>query len=153
MESRDSNREVTYESVVLEKITPDTEVIYTDASLPLGYCVVQSAHVGYKAQLWKVVKENGVEVSREQVNSSSYMKAPRSATVGVATEDPGAYEAIMAAVATNSVDEVKAVSKAYKDAQAAAAAEAQAQADAAAAAAMAQAGMIPEVPPAEVPAE
>ena len=153
VESRDSNREVTYESVVLEKITPDTEVIYTDASLPLGYCVVQSAHVGYKAQLWKVVKENGVEVSREQVNSSSYMKAPRSATVGVATEDPGAYEAIMAAVATNSVDEVKAVSKAYKDAQAAAAAEAQAQADAAAAAAMAQAGMIPEVPPAEVPAE
>ena len=94
-----------------------------------------------------------MEVSREQVNSSSYMKAPRSATVGVATEDPGAYEAIMAAVATNSVDEVKAVSKAYKDAQAAAAAEAQAQADAAAAAAMAQAGMIPEVPPAEVPAE
>lgn len=153
VETRDSNREISYESVVLERINPDTEVIHADASRPVGYCSVQSAHIGYKAQLWKVVRENGVEVSREQVNSSSYMKAPRSATVGVATEDPGAYEAIMAAVATNSVDEVKAVSKAYKDAQAAAAAEAQAQADAAAAAAMAQAGMIPEVPPAEVPAE
>lgn len=150
VEDRDSNREVEYESVVLERIAPDTEVIYTDASLPLGYCVVQSAHVGYKAQLWKVVKENGVEVSREQVNSSSYMKAPRSATVGVATEDPGAYNAIMAAVATNSVDEVKAVAKAYKDAAAAQAAAAQAQAEAAAAA---QAGLLPEVPPAEVPAE
>ena len=146
MENRDSNREVEYESVVLERIAPDTEVIYTDASLPLGYCVVQSAHVGYKAQLWKVVKENGVEVSREQVNSSSYMKAPRSATVGVATEDPGAYNAIMAAVATNSVDEVKAVAKAYKDAAAAAAA--QAEAEAAAMAAMAQ-----EIPPMEAPAE
>lgn len=147
VEDRDSNREVEYESVVLERITPDTEVIYTDASLPLGYCVVQSAHVGYKAELWKVVKENGVEVSREQVNSSSYMKAPRSATVGVATEDPGAYNAIMAAVATNSVDEVKAVAKAYKDAAAAQEAAIQAQAEAIAA------GQIPEMPPAEVPAE
>ena len=68
VENRDPNREVDYESVVLERTVPDTEVIYTDASQPVGYCVVQSAHVGYKAQLWKVVKENGVEVSREQVN-------------------------------------------------------------------------------------
>ncbi len=127
-ETRDPGREVSYESVVLERIPPDTEVIYTDASRPVGYCSVQSAHVGYKAQLWKVVRENGVEVSREQINSSSYMKAPRSATVGIATEDEGAYNAIMAAVATNSVDQVKAVAGAYKAAADAAAAEAAAQA-------------------------
>lgn len=114
METRDSSREVSYESEVLERIVPDTEVIYTDASQPVGFCAVQSAHVGYKARLWKIVKENGVEVSREQVNSSSYMKAPRSATVGVATEDPGAYNAIMAAVASGSVDQVKAVAGAYR---------------------------------------
>lgn len=76
METRDSSREVIYESEVLERTVPDTEVIYTDASLPVGYCSVQSAHIGYKARLWKIVKENGEEVSREQVNSSSYMKAP-----------------------------------------------------------------------------
>lgn len=114
LETRDSSREVIYESEVLERIEPDTEVIYTDASLPVGYCTVQSAHVGYKAKLWKIVKENGEEVSREQVNSSSYMKAPRSATVGIATEDPGAYNAIMAAVASGSVDQVKAVAGAYR---------------------------------------
>ena len=124
METRASGREVVYESVVLERIPPDTEVIYTDASRPVGYCSVQSAHIGYRAQLWKVVRENGVEVSREQINSSSYMKAPRSATVGIATEDEGAYNAIMAAVATNSVDQVKAVAGAYKAAADAAAAEA-----------------------------
>lgn len=124
VETRDPGREVIYESVVLERIAPDTEVIYTDASRPVGFCSVQSAHVGYKAQLWKVVRENGEEVSREQVNSSSYMKAPRSATVGIATEDEGAYNAIMAAVATNSIDEVKAVAGAYKAAADAAAAEA-----------------------------
>lgn len=124
VETRDSNREVIYESQVLERIEPDTEIIYTDESQPVGFCSVQSAHVGYKAQLWKVVKENGVEVTREQVNSSSYMKAPRSATVGVATADPGAYNAIMAAVGTGSVDEVKAVAGAYRAAAEAAAAQA-----------------------------
>ncbi len=139
VETRDSNREVSYESVVLERINPDTEVIYTDASRPVGYCSVQSAHIGYKAQLWKVVRENGVEVSREQVNSSSYMKAPRSATVGIATEDVGAYNAIMAAVATNSIDEVKAVAGAYK-------AAADAAANAAAAQAAAGAPVSPEAP-------
>ncbi len=138
METRDSGREVIYESEVLERIVPDTEVIYTDASMPVGYCSVQSAHIGYKARLWKIVKENGTEVSREQVNSSSYMKAPRSATVGVSTEDPGAYNAIMAAVASGSVDQVKAVSGAYRGgdpAQIQAAAEAAQQAAAAKAAA------------------
>ncbi len=144
VETRDPGREVTYESVVLERIEPDAEVIYTDAAQPVGYCVVQSAHVGYKAQLWKVVKENGVEVSREQVNSSSYMKAPRSATVGIATADPGAYEAIMAAVATNSIDQVKAVAGAYKAAADAAAAQAAADAAAAQAAADAAAQAPPD---------
>ena len=138
VETRDTaNREVVYESVVLERTVPEEEIIYTDESLPVGYCSVQSAHIGYRAQLWKVVRENGVEVSREQINSSSYMKAPRSATVGVASADEGARNAIMAAVATNSIDEVKAVAGAYK--AAADAAAAQASADAAAA----------EAPPAE----
>ena len=127
VETRDSSREVIYESQVLERMEPDTELIYTDESQPVGFCSVQSAHVGYKAQLWKVVKENGVEVSREQVNSSSYMKAPRSATVGVATADPGAYNAIMAAVETGSIDAVKEVAGAYRAAAEAAAAQAAAQ--------------------------
>lgn len=152
VETRDSSREVSYESVVLERINPDTEVIYQDASRPVGYCSVQSAHIGYKAQLWKVVRENGVEVSREQVNSSSYMKAPRSATVGTATEDEGAYNAIMAAIATNSIDEVKAVAGAYKAAADAAAAEAAAaQAAAEAAAAPAPEAPQPQPQPEEAP--
>lgn len=130
VETRDSDREVSYESVVLERNVPEEEVIYADEGQPVGYCVVQSAHIGYKAQLWKVVREGGVEVSREQVNSSTYMKVPRSATVGVATADEGARNAIMAAIATNSIDQVKAVAGSYK--AAADAAAAQAAADAAA---------------------
>ena len=143
VETRDSDREVSYESVVLERMAPEEEVIYVDESQPVGYCVVQSAHIGYKAQLWKVVREGGVEVSREQVNSSSYMKVPRSATVGVASPDEGARNAIMAAVATNSIDEVRNVAAAYKAASDAAAAQA------AAAAAAAQAAPPQEPQPAQ----
>lgn len=153
VETRDSNRKVSYESVVLETIAPDTEAIYTNDSLPVGYCSVQSAHIGYKAQLWKVVTVDGTEVSREQVNSSTYNKAPRSATVGIATEDPAAYNAIMAAVATNSVDQVKAVAAAYQatsDAAAAQAALDAAAAQAAADAAAAQAQQ-PEAEPQPAP--
>lgn len=145
VETRDSNREVIYESVVLERNVPEEEVIYANESLPLGYCSVQSAHVGYKAQLWKIVKVNGVEVSREQVNSSSYNKSPRNATVGIATADPEAYNAIMAAIATNSIDQVKAVAGAYQ-AQADAAA-AQAAAAQAAAAQAAQQPPVEQTPP------
>lgn len=107
VESRDPSRTVEYVSEVLEVIRPETEVIYADAGKPLGSIVVDGAHTGYKARLWKVVKENGVEVSREKVNSSSYKMVPRSATVGVATSDPNAYNEIMAAIGTNSIDHVK----------------------------------------------
>lgn len=106
-ETRDAGREIRYESKVLEVNNPPADMLYADASKPLGYVVWDSAHVGYKAQLWKVVLENGTEVSRTQVNSSSYKMVPRSATVGTATNDPVAYEEIMAAIGTGSLDHVK----------------------------------------------
>ena len=111
-ETRDAGHSVAYESEVVSKTYPDAEVIYTDASAPVGSVTVQSAHVGYKANLWKVVYENGEQVSREMVNSSTYKMAPRSATVGVATADPNAYNEIMAAISTNNIDHVKNVAAA-----------------------------------------
>ncbi len=107
-ETRDTvNRKVTYESVVLETTYPESDTIYTDSSQAIGYIVTESAHIGYKAQLWKVVTENGVEVSREQVNSSTYKMSPRSATVGTATSDATAYATLMAAIETASIDHIK----------------------------------------------
>jgi len=112
METRDSGHQVRYESEVVSTTYPDSEVIYASESLPVGSVSVQSAHIGYKANLWKIVTENGQEVSREQVNSSSYKMVPRTATVGVSTSDPNAYNAIMAAISTNSIDHVKNVAAA-----------------------------------------
>lgn len=106
-ETRPADRTVTYESEVLEVIHPTSDAIYADPSQPIGYIVMESAHTGYKARLWKVVTENGVEVSREQVNSSNYKVSPRSATVGTATADPNAYNEIMAAIGTANIDHVR----------------------------------------------
>ncbi len=106
-ETRSSDREVIYKSEVLEVINPPADVIYVDEGQPIGYIVTESAHIGYKAKLWKIVKENGVEVERTQVNSSSYKATPRYATVGVATADPNARNEIMAAIGTSNIDHVK----------------------------------------------
>ena len=110
VETREADRVVTYESKVLSVTHPDTEMIYTDPAQPVGYVsAVQSAHIGYKAELWKVVTVNGVEESRTKVNSSSYKMTPRSVTVGVATDNPDIYNQVMAAVATNNIDHVRGV--------------------------------------------
>lgn len=106
-ETRDAGHKVRYESEILEVKKPPADQIYADAGKPLGYIITESAHIGYKARLWKIVTENGVEVSREQINSSSYKMVPRSATVGVSTTDPKAYEEIMAAIGTCNIDHVK----------------------------------------------
>ena len=70
--------------------------------------------MGRTAKLWKVVEENGEEVSREEVNSSSYKMVPRTATVGTATSDPIAAQMINDAIATNNIDHIKGVAAALK---------------------------------------
>ena len=109
VETRPENRVVEYESEILEKNVPEVENIIQDPSQPIGYVSVQSVHIGYKARLWKIVKEDGVQVSREQINSSNYKAVPRTATVGTATSNPDAYNQLQAAIATGVIDHVKAV--------------------------------------------
>lgn len=112
VETRDPGHQVSYESVVLEKTVPDADTVYTDAGQPAGYCSsIQSVHIGYKAQLWKIVKENGEQVSREQVNSSTYKPSPRSITIGVATDNAEVYNALMAAAASGSADTARAAAQ------------------------------------------
>lgn len=125
MEQRDPARVVRYESETLSTTHPDHEIITPTTSQGVGYISVESAHVGYTAQLWKIVEENGVEVSREVINKSSYKVSPRSATVGVNTDNPNYAARINAAVASGSIDTCKAEAAAIK-AEMAAAAEQQA---------------------------
>ena len=114
VETRDPNRTVSFESEILSETHPDSEAVVADSSQPVGFVKVQSVHVGRKAKLWKVIKENGEEVGREEINSSNYKMVPRTATVGTATSDPVAAQLIQAAIATNDIDYIKGVAASLK---------------------------------------
>lgn len=108
-ETRPANRTLEFISETLEVIDPGPDVIHLDSTKPVGDIVVSSAYTGYKSKLWKVVKINGVEQSRTQVNSSNYKAVARMATVGMATADPVVAEMMQAAVATGNIDYVQQV--------------------------------------------
>lgn len=82
-ETRPANRSVEYETVVLSQTNPPADVETEDPNQPPSYRrQTQSAHTGYVAELYKVVYEDGKQVSRERVNKSSYRATPKYVTVG-----------------------------------------------------------------------
>ena len=82
-ETRSSNRRIEYVTVVLSETPPPADVVTEDPTKPVTYRkVTQSPHTGYKTELYKVVYENGKEVSRTLVNKSVYNPAPRYVTIG-----------------------------------------------------------------------
>ena len=54
-----------------------------------------------KAKLWKVVYENGVEVSRKVVNNSTYAASAAVYHVGTATDNPQAAAIVGNAIPSN----------------------------------------------------
>lgn len=107
VETRPDNRKVSYESKKISETVPDTEKIIGDSSMALGSISVQSAHTGYVGELWKVVTVDGVETERTQVNKSNYQPSPKTATVGLATDNPTALAIMQSAIASGSIDTVK----------------------------------------------
>lgn len=95
-ETRDTvNRKIEFETRILSETAPPPDVVEKDPTKPVTYKkVTQSAHTGYTTELYKVVYEDGVEVSRTLINKSSYSPAPRYITVGtkVVEEAPKSNE-------------------------------------------------------------
>ncbi len=83
-ETRDTkNRRLEFVTVVLSETAPPADVIEKDPTKPTTYQkVTQSAHTGYRAELYKVVYVDDVEVSRTLINKSAYAAEPRYITVG-----------------------------------------------------------------------
>ncbi len=121
VETRPSNRTVTYESEQLSETVPEGDKIIVDPSAPLGSISTQSAHTGYTGKLWKIVTVDGKEVERTEVNRSTYLPTPRTATVGTATDNPAALAMLQSAIDTGSIDAVKATIGELNNAAAAAA--------------------------------
>jgi vancomycin resistance protein YoaR len=107
-ETRASNRKVTFES---ETISQDAAALQfnLDSGQGIGYWgVVQSAHLGTSARLWKVVTVDGVEESREIFNKSTYQASPKIITVGIAGITADQLATLNAAIATNDEATVRA---------------------------------------------
>lgn len=82
-ETRPENRKIEFQSEILETIQPGEDIITEDKTLPASYrAVTQSAHVGYRAKLWKIVYIDGVQSEKIEVNTSTYSAEPQYVTVG-----------------------------------------------------------------------
>lgn len=103
VETRPSNRTISFQSVELERTEPEGEKVVADPELPAGKVSVQSAHTGYVGEYWKVVKVDGVETDRVRINKSNYRAVPKTASVGTATDDPNVATVIKNAIATGSI--------------------------------------------------
>lgn len=77
-ETRDTvNRKVDFETVTLKTIQPGKPVITEDPEKPEDFEeTVQNAWIGYRTELYKVVKVNGVQTERSLVNQSNYRASP-----------------------------------------------------------------------------
>jgi vancomycin resistance protein YoaR len=139
VETRDAGRKVSFESETLTTTPSEGTKVKTDASQPVGYVSETAGHTGYTAQLWKIVTENGKQVSREVFNKSTYQMTPEIVTVGTAGTvtselqaaiESGDVSAIRTAAAnaknaassagTSAADAAAAAQKAAQDAYAAA---------------------------------
>lgn len=105
-DTRPEGRTVEYESETLE--TEEYEVVYQeDPEAELGSMSYEgSPHTGVKAQLWKIVYQDGEEESREVVNSSTYAKSDQVIKVGTASDDPAKTKLVQDAIATQSQSKI-----------------------------------------------
>ncbi|MCM1494576.1 MAG: VanW family protein [Bacteroides sp.] len=87
-EYRDEARTIEYVNEVLAVIPAGDAIETVDESKPADYrAVTQTAHTGYRANLWKNVYEDGELVDTVLVNSSAYNASPERVTVGPAAPE------------------------------------------------------------------
>ncbi len=84
-DTRDAGHSVEYISKTTKEIPIKTEVT-KDSSKPKGYRVTESnGQKGYVAELWKVTYEDGVEVDRILLHTSTYAMSPKKVVQGTAS--------------------------------------------------------------------
>ena len=98
-ETRNANRSIEFVSETLSTTPAGKKFVeYGDS---LGMMIKSgSGHTGKTARLWKVVYENGQEVSRDIFNNSTYSASPVTVNVGTASDNAEASALVKAAIAT-----------------------------------------------------
>lgn len=107
-ETRAEGREVEYESEVLETKEYTTKYV-ADSESTLGAMQEEGSGInGLTARLWKIVKENGAETSREVWNNSYYNTSDITVKVGVKSDNAEAAKMVKDAISTQDRDRIKA---------------------------------------------
>lgn len=113
-ETRPANREISFESETLSEIEPKVS-FELNSELELGtISVQQGSNKGCVAQLWKIVKVDGVEQSREIFNKSRYQASPRVVTVGTKNATEESLAALKKAIAAGDEGKVRSAAAAMK---------------------------------------
>ena len=113
-ETRPANREISFESETVSTTDPETK-FNLDSSLAIGYWSVdQSAHTGCVAQLWKIVKVDGEQQSRDLFNKSNYQASPKIITIGTKGANKETLAALKEAVATGDEAKVRSAASSLK---------------------------------------
>lgn len=82
-DERPKDQEVKFRSETVDVYYPGADIATYDNSMLEGQVIVtQSAHTGYKANLWKDIYKNGKKVDSILVNTSVYQASPRRVIVG-----------------------------------------------------------------------
>lgn len=114
-DTREEGRSIEYEVETISSEEPGT-TYKTDSEAKLGSMnTTGSPHTGKVVQLWKVVYQDGNEVSRDVVNNSTYNKSDRIIKVGTKSDNAEASALVANAVATQDkakIDEAIAQAKA-----------------------------------------
>ena len=106
-EVRDAGREVKFESEVIS--TTEYGTVYeADSESSIGSMVGGgSPHTGKEARLWKIVYENGKEVSRDDINYSKYNKSDYIVKVGTKSDVSAASSIVKNAIASQDSGKIK----------------------------------------------
>lgn len=107
-DTRSENRTIKYKSETLETKEPDPEFKAASDATIGSLKMLDSAHVGKTAKLWKIVYENGERVSKEVVNNSKYSSSPAVYAVGTKSDNAEAVKIVKAAIKTQDEKKIKA---------------------------------------------
>lgn len=106
-ETRSASRKVSYVHEI-ESQTPAGKKFVASGDAVGTMKKASSGYTGMKAKLWKVVTENGKEVSRKVYNNSTYRASAAVYNVGTATDNAEAAAIINSAIATQDEAKIKA---------------------------------------------
>ncbi len=104
VETRASNRKVSFVSETLSETPSEGTKIKEDPSLAVGTVQTTAGHTGYTARLWKVVMVDGVQQSKDVFNNSTYNMTPTYVKVGTAGN---VTQALRDAISSQDVDAIK----------------------------------------------